>query len=75
MSTAIIAKSEMRKNDNITVGYGEVPAVEIEGVLGWGLPGGLVTFSEEAAIGWAIRIDKEITSTPNFHPDQLLRAK
>jgi len=75
MSTAIIAKSEMRRNDNITVGYGEVPAVEVEGVTGWGFPGGIVTFSEEVAISWAIKLDKEIRSTPNFHPDKLLNTK
>jgi hypothetical protein len=60
MATATVAKSVMRKNDNISVGYGEVPAVEVFGIIGWGLPGGEVTYSEEIALGWAIKIDSEI---------------
>lgn len=75
MSTAIIAKSEMRKNDNISIGYGELPAIEIGGVTGWGIPGGLVTFSEEVAISWAIKIDTEIRALPDFHPDDLLQFR
>jgi len=74
MSTAIIAKSEMRKNDNIIIGYGELPAIEIGGVQGWGVPGGLVTFSEEIAISWAIKLDKQIRALPDFHPDKLLKT-
>jgi|TARA_B110000037_G_scaffold84841_1_gene100680 hypothetical protein len=74
MSTAIIAKSEMRKNDNIIIGYGELPAIEIGGVQGWGVPGGLVTFSEEIAISWAIKLDKQIRELPDFHPDKLLKS-
>lgn len=72
MSTAIVAKSEMRKNNNISVGYGEVQAIEIEGVLAWGYPGGTFTFSEEIAIKWATKLDKEIRALPNFNPNQLL---
>jgi hypothetical protein len=60
MSTATIPKSEMRRNDNIIVGLGEVPAVEINGVPGWGLPGGAVTYSEETALGWAIDMDRKL---------------
>lgn len=60
MSTAIIPKSEMRRCRNISVGLGEVPAVIVEGVQGWGLPGGGVTFSEEKALEAAIELDREI---------------
>lgn len=60
MATATVAKSVMRKNDNISVGYGEVPAIEIHGITAWGLPGGTVTYSEEIALGWAIKLDAEI---------------
>lgn len=60
MATSTIPKSEFRKNDNIVVGFGEVPAVDVEGVPGWGLPGGYVTFSEEAAINYATILDREI---------------
>lgn len=64
MSTAIIPKSEFRKNMNISIGYGEIPAVQIPGtdIYGWGLPGGLVTFSEEEALAYATKLDKEIRS-------------
>lgn len=60
MAVPIKPKSEMRKNDNISYGLGEVPAVEIEGVLGWGLPGGQVTFSEQRALEYAKQLDVEI---------------
>jgi hypothetical protein len=60
MATAIIPKSEMRRNDNISVGYGEVPAVTVNGVTAWGLPGGRVTYSEEEALTFAIKLDKTI---------------
>ena len=73
MATAIIPKSEMRRNDNIIIGYGEVPTIDINGVKGWGFPGGLVTFSEEVAIGMAITLDKKIRKTMQSK-DQLLTA-
>lgn len=62
MSTAIVPKSEFRLNFNISVGYGEVPAVQIPDtdIYGWGLPGGRVTFSEEEAIFYATKLDREI---------------
>ena len=61
MSTAIIPKSEMRRNDNIIVGYGEVPAtVDEEGIPGWGLPDGQITYSEEDAIAFASKLDRTI---------------
>lgn len=60
MATSVIPKSEIRRNDNIQVGYGEVPSVEVEGVPGWGLPGGLVTFSEAKAREFAAQLDSEI---------------
>jgi len=74
MATATIAKSVMRENKNISVGYGEVPACEIEGVLAWGLPGGKYTYSEEVALGWAIKIDAEI-SLRLISVDELITVK
>ena len=73
MSTAIIPKSEFRLNLNISVGYGEVPAVHIPDteIYGWGLPGGRVTFSEEEAIAYATKLDREIRQRLK-DPNQLL---
>lgn len=65
MATSIIPKSVFRLNQNISVGYGEVPATVCpdSGIEGWGLPGGGITFSEAVALEWAIKIDREIRST------------
>ena len=73
MATSVIPKSEFRRNDNITFGYAEVPAVEVEGVMGWGLPGGVVTFSERFARNFAEQLDEEIR-TRITHPSQLMKA-
>lgn len=66
MATAIIPKSKFRENANISVGYGEVPAVTLQSdfgeVHGWGLPGGEITFSEEVALAYATKLDQEIRS-------------
>ena len=60
LATSIIPKSEFRRNENISVGYGEVPAISVNGVTAWGLPGGEITFSEETALEWAIKLNKAI---------------
>jgi hypothetical protein len=60
MATATIPKSVFRKNNNIEFGYGEVPAIEINGITGWGLMGGIITFSEKEARAHACRLDTEI---------------
>lgn len=60
MAVSVIPKSEFRRSRNITIGYAEVPAVEVNGVQGWGLPGGLVTFREEDARLHARRLDEQI---------------
>lgn len=60
MATSVIPKSEFRRCDSITVGYGEVPAVDVNGVTGWGLPGGIITFSESEARKFASTLDQEI---------------
>lgn len=73
MSVSIIPKSAFRKNRNITVGYGEVPAVNVNGVQGWGLPGGLVTFREAEAYSYAVKLDKEIRARMT-DVKQLLKA-
>ena len=73
MATAVIPKSEARRNDNISVGYGEVPAVMVEEQLGWGMPGGNVTFCRDRATSFAKDLDAEIRRTLK-HPKQLLTA-
>ena len=60
VAVATVAKSVFRQNDNIVVGYGEVPSIHYRGVVGWGLPGGEVTFREEEAIEWATKLDAVI---------------
>lgn len=62
MATATIAKSEFRKNLNITIGYGEVPGMECEetGQVRWGLPGGAFTTCKEEAIRFAHSLDETI---------------
>lgn len=64
MATATIAKSEMRKNENIVYGYGEVPtAIEEEtGELLYGLPGGRSTKCPKEAMAYAVILDKNIRS-------------
>ena len=71
MAVATVPKSEMRRNDNIIVGYGEIPALYVNGVLAWGLPGGLVTFREKEARQYASKLDQEIRRSLS-HPTQLL---
>ena len=73
MATAIIPKSEIRRDDNIRFGYGEVPAVEVEGIVGWGLPGGQVIFSESEALEFAKKLDEEVRANMK-NINQLLHA-
>jgi hypothetical protein len=73
LATSIIPKSVFRRNDNITVGYGTVPAIEIEGVIGWGLPGGHVVFTEREATAFATQLDKDIQARLR-HPGELLTS-
>lgn len=73
MATAIIPKSEIRRNENIREGYGEVPAIWRDGVKGWGLPGGLFTSSELIAHQYAKQLDKDIRRNMT-HINQLLSA-
>ena len=65
MATATIAKSEMRKNNNIIFGYGEVPGVENEetGEVIYGLPGGHSTSCAEEALAYAQLLDQTIRSS------------
>ncbi len=71
MATSVIPKSVFRRDDNIRYGYGEVPAIEVEGVMGWGLPGGQVVFQEKEALNFARQLDAEIR-TRLKDPQQLL---
>ena len=73
MATAIIPKSEIRRNENIREGYGEVPSIWRDGVKGWGLPGGIFTSSELVARKCAKQLDKNIRRNMT-HINQLLSA-
>jgi ADP-ribose pyrophosphatase YjhB (NUDIX family) len=73
VATAIIPKSEIRRNENIREGYGEVPSISRDGVKGWGLPGGLFTSSELVARKCAKQLDKNIRRNMT-HINQLLSA-
>lgn len=63
MATSVIPKSEMRRNENIAIGYGEVPAVYEMGRVAWGLPGGRLTYCPEEAKKYAKRLDGQIRKT------------
>jgi hypothetical protein len=77
LATAIVPKSKFRENANVSVGYGEVPAIIIESVhgsvQGWGLAGGSVTFSEQEAIAYATKLDRQIRAIMK-NPYQLISA-
>lgn len=60
MAIPTIPKSEVRMNFNISVGYGELPAVRVNGRRGWGLACGEVVYCEQEAREIAAAIDKEI---------------
>lgn len=74
MATSVVPKSLARKTDSIIVGFAEVPAVWIEGRAGWGLPGGHVTYSREAATVFAEKLNIELQRTVK-NPSQLISAK
>lgn len=75
MATSVIPKSEIRVNNNIAVGFGEVPAVECSesGRMGWGLPGGKWTSCKETAHRWAEKLDREISRAMKS-PAELLKT-
>jgi hypothetical protein len=62
MATSIIPKSEMRRYDSVSEGYGEVPGYfdEETGEVYYGLPGGLKTTCRQKALEWARKLDTEI---------------
>lgn len=61
MATSVVPKSELRKNDNISVGYGEVPAVEQPGgETCWGLPNGEIECDPDKAEAYARKLDETI---------------
>jgi|TARA_B110000495_G_C22475779_1_gene294476 hypothetical protein len=73
MATPIIPKSEARTSHNIVVGLAEVPAVEVEGVIGWALVNGQITFSEEEAIEQANKVNRIIKRNANDTKDLLVK--
>jgi len=72
MPVATLAKSAIRRNESITVGYATVPAIHVNGRLAWGLMEGEHTFERPVAESYARRIDREIQKIMKT-PDQLLR--
>lgn len=75
MAVKTVAASVMRRNDNIQVGYGEVPGFSHPetGQLCWGLPGGELTTCRAAARIFAAQLDREIRAILKT-PNQLLSA-
>lgn len=71
MATSITPKSELRRNDNVIVGYGEVPGIEIEGKPAWGFPGRKVTFCIDEAKAMARQLDELIRPALQRKPRSL----
>lgn len=72
MAIPIIPKSEARINNNVIVGYGEVPSVISQcGRTGWGLPNGKVVYSQQEAQAFARKLDQVIRANMR-DPKQLL---
>ena len=75
MAVATIPKSEIRTDENITIGYATVPATITEnGELAWGLPGGVVTTSKHFAEAFCAKLDIEIRRGMK-NPSELLTAR
>ena len=75
MATSIIPKSEFRRNENITYGYGEVPGIYLpDGSLGWGLPGGIITSDRSEACKIAMELDSLLRAQINS-PSELEKSK
>lgn len=72
MAAPIVPKSEARITNNISVGYGEVPAVEIDGKTGWGLPGQAITYCRNEAKELAIKLDQTIRAAMQTSPRKSL---
>ena len=75
MATAIVPKSEFRKDNSITVGWATVPATTHPetGEEGWGLPGGVFCANEKYATEFAKALDTELQRIVD-HPQQLLSS-
>lgn len=75
MATSIIPKSEFRRNENITYGYGEVPGTYLpDGSIGWGLPGGIITKDRSEACRIAIELDAILKANIKS-PSELEKSK
>jgi hypothetical protein len=73
MATSTVPKSSFRRDDNMVVGMGEVPAIYVSGGrIAWGLPGGEITYCPEEATAMAEAIDNELIRKGTT-PAQLLR--
>lgn len=60
MAASITPKSKARQITSISVGFGEVPVVHVDGRQGWGLPGQAVTYCRDEAYRLAQRLDQLI---------------
>jgi len=60
MATAIVPKSEIRKDDSINHGYATLPPVKKGGRLGWALPGGDIIYCRDTAKEYAVALDTEL---------------
>lgn len=73
MAIPIVPKSEIRYNDNISVGYGEIPSTGDPKRRGWVLPCGTIVYNETEARKYAAKIDQLIRSSPKFDPKKLIQ--
>lgn len=74
MAVAVVPKSEFRRNENVIVGYGEVPSViDQNGRSGWGLPGGKIVYTVFEAKAYAKKLDDHIRKNMR-NVSQLLAA-
>lgn len=71
MAIPIVPKSEIRYNDNVSVGYGELPSIGDSERRGWVLPCGSIVYNESEARKFAAKIDQMIRASKKFDPKKL----
>lgn len=74
MAVPTLPKSEARMAHihNVSVGYGEIPAMEVGDKIGWCLPGEIMTLNRKVAEKFAARIDAVIREGMQSSPRKSL---
>lgn len=72
MATAIIPKSEFRKNFNLQQGYGEIPGFMERGTIYYALPDGTRTTDKRKAERMADKLDAMIRRGIQQNPQRKL---